>query len=477
MDRALEFLDVQRAASLAACELLGVEERKERIHIEGVAVDSRKCERGDLFIALKGERTDGHRYLKDAVSRGAAAVMVDRSFYRSTEGGALINELGVPILVAENGLKSLQRLAKSRVQDFTDVRRIAVTGSNGKTTTKELIASVLSSTGRTVKNPGNLNSEIGLPQALLSVRAEHRYGVFELGINHPGEMDLLTDIYRPQFTVITTIGTAHIGLFGSREAIAREKAKALEALPGDGRAFIPADSEWAEYLEALSPAPVEKYGERSTRGVESVETRGLKGWRIRYEGTEIALPLPGRHNLSNALAAIHVGRHFEVDAEGIRTGIEAVSLPEGRSRLHTGPVSIFEDSYNANLDSMKPVIDELARDVEPGGLVLVLGAMKELGGEAENAHRELAETVFRSGAKAAFLLGEEMKWTEESLKSLGFPGLLFMSEDFSELETALVDYLEGGETVLLKGSRLMELERLVEPIKHIVPASAAGRKA
>ncbi len=478
MDSALDVLDVQRAASLAACELLEVEEGGERIAIEGVAVDSRKCEKGDLFVALKGERTDGHRFLKDAVSRGAAALMVDRSFFQRPEGRAVgFESLGVPVLIAENGLKSLQQLAKARLRDFNDLQRIAVTGSNGKTTTKELIASVLSSIGRTVKNPGNLNSEIGLPQALLSVRAEDRYGIFELGINHPGEMDLLTDIYRPQFTVITSIGTAHIGLLGSREAIAREKAKALEVLPEDGRAFIPAACEWGEYLEAFSSAPVEKFGERNSEGVEAVETRGLEGWRIRYDGTEITLPLPGRHNLSNALAAIHVGRHFGVDAEGIRKGIEAVSLPEGRSRLHTGPITIFEDSYNANLDSMKPVIEELARDVRPGSLVLVLGAMKELGDEAENAHRELAETVLGSGAKGVFLIGEEMRWTEESLKSLGFSGRLMLSEDFNELEGALLDYLEGGETVLLKGSRLMELERLVEPVKRIIPASAAGRKA
>jgi UDP-N-acetylmuramoyl-tripeptide--D-alanyl-D-alanine ligase len=472
-------LTVTGAAEMAGCVLVQEHAGAGELEIGGAAVDSRKVGPGDLFVALEGERTDGHRFLGDAVSRGASAVLVSRKFTEGEEGRRMISASHVPMLAAEDPLAALQRLGKAWVAEFSGLRRIAVTGSNGKTTTKELIASVLSRVGETIKNFGNLNSEIGLPQALVSVGPRHSFGVFEMGINHPGEMDLLTDIYRPEYTVITTIGTAHIGLLGSREAIAREKGKALAVLPPHGRAFIPETTSWDEYLSSLTSAPVIRYGERSTEGIEAVEDLGFEGWKIRYEGHDLRLPLMGRHNLENAIAAIHVGRFFGAEPADIAEGLADVDLPEGRSRVHRGEITIFEDSYNANIDSMKAVIGEMARRVEQEKLVLVLGAMKELGDETEGAHRELGELACRSGAKAVFLLGEETGWAETAMRDAGYGGVLVRSDEFETIREAVLETVRAGDTVLLKGSRLMELERLVEPLEAAAceRSGAAGSRA
>ncbi|MFO7849585.1 MAG: UDP-N-acetylmuramoyl-tripeptide--D-alanyl-D-alanine ligase [Spirochaetia bacterium] len=368
------------------------------------------------------------------------------------------------MLSAEDTLEALQCIGKSWISGLARLKRIAVTGSNGKTTSKELIASVLSRAGDTVKNTGNLNSEIGLPLAVLSAHTGHVYGVFEMGINHPGEMDVLTDVLKPEYTVITNIGTAHIGYLGSREAIAHEKAKALSALPQYGRGFIPENSEWEEYMSSVSRAPLVKYGEKSTPGIDEIEDLGFKGWRIRYEGTDIYLPLMGRYNLHNALSAVTVGRYFGLTPRQIAEGIDGAVVPEGRSRVHSGPVTVFEDSYNANIDSMRAVIGEAAKQVVPHRLILVLGSMKELGDKAEASHKELGRICARSGAKAVFLLGEETRWTEEELEEEGYKGTIFLSNEYKEIERELLDYVRSGDTVLLKGSRTMELERLVSPL-------------
>ncbi|MFP4179155.1 MAG: UDP-N-acetylmuramoyl-tripeptide--D-alanyl-D-alanine ligase [Spirochaetaceae bacterium] len=436
------------------------------LELRGAEVDSRKVAGGELFVALKGERTDGHRFLTEAVKRGALAVLVSKSFADSEEGKSVLDETGVPVLTAANTLEALQSLGKKWVSGITGLKRIGITGSNGKTTTKELIASALSRAGNTVKNTGNLNSEIGLPLAVLSARLGHEYGVFEMGINHPGEMDVLADVLKPEYMVITNIGTAHIGYMGSREAIAREKSKALSALSSQGRGFIPEDSEWEEYMRSVSQAPLEKYGETSTPGIEEIEDLGFEGWRIRYEGRDIFFSLMGRYNLGNALAAVSVGRYFGLKAGQIAEGIETAVVPEGRSSIHTGRVTIFEDSYNANIDSMRAVIGEASRQVPPGRLILVLGSMKELGEKAEETHKELGRICARSGAKAVLLLGEETRWTKEELKGQGFEGVLIQSSRYEEIEGELLRCLETGDTILLKGSRTMELERFVEPLER-----------
>lgn len=436
------------------------------MELRGAEVDSRKVTGGELFAALKGERTDGHKFLTEAVSQGASAVLVSDSFAESAEGKSILGGLGVPVLTAADTQEALQRLGKRWISGINGLKRVGVTGSNGKTTSKELIASVLSKAGSTVKNAGNLNSEIGLPLAVLSVRPGHVYGVFEMGINHPGEMDILTDVLKPEYTVITNIGTAHIGYIGSREAIAREKSKALSVLPVNGRGFIPEDSEWEEYMRSVSQAPLEKYGETSTPGLEEIEDLGFKGWRIRYEGTDIFLSLMGRYNLRNALSAVSVGRYFGLNARQIAEGIEEAVVPEGRSSLHSGSVTVFEDSYNANIDSMRAVIGEAARQVAPGRLILVLGSMKELGDKTEETHKELGRICARSGAKAVLLLGEETRWTEEELEAEGFGGVLIQSGSYEEIEKELLKCVQTGDTVLLKGSRTMELERFVEPLER-----------
>src|SRR6056297_1147218 len=205
--------------------------------VDGVVVDSRKVKKDYLFVALKGEQTDGHLFLGEAVAKGASVLLIQRDYTETETFKALEGELNVPILVHEDPLLGLQQLATSWLELNPGMLRIGVTGSNGKTTTKEMIAAVLQEMAPTVKNEGNLNSEIGLPLAVFDVRKHHRFGVFEMGVNHAGEMNRIVSVFHPEYGLITNVGTAHIGLLGSREGIAIEKGGMFASLPEDGMGF------------------------------------------------------------------------------------------------------------------------------------------------------------------------------------------------------------------------------------------------
>src|SRR6056297_3750698 len=305
MDR---LFSVREAAAMGQCTLVYEDSKIHNARISGVATDSRKVGRDFLFVALRGERTDGHRFVRQAVENGASALLLSQGFANSEESAQELQDVQVPILTHENPLRAMQLLASEYLKKFPQLMKIGVTGSNGKTTTKELLASILSELVSTVKNEGNLNSDIGLPLSVFQVRDKNRFGVFEMGINHIGEMQTMVDILKPHYGVVTNIGTAHIGLLGSREGIAREKGSLFSSLPADGIGFYPETFEWKEYFTRLSRAPLVPFGPESTVGVGKTMNHHLKGCTIGYESEQIQFKLPGIHNLSNALAAIQVAR-------------------------------------------------------------------------------------------------------------------------------------------------------------------------
>ncbi|MCX7025521.1 MAG: UDP-N-acetylmuramoyl-tripeptide--D-alanyl-D-alanine ligase [Spirochaetes bacterium] len=423
-------------------------------------VDSRKVTPGCMFVALRGERADGHDFIGSAVARGASIVLAERKGC-AARGKALSVLAGKACFVlVDDSLESLQSAALAWRLLFPKLLRIGVTGSSGKTTTKECIASILSRFMSIIVNPGNLNSEIGLPQSMFLVDGSHEVGVFEMGINRSGEMGVLSRVWSPQRVVVTNIGTAHIGILGDRQGIALEKSKAFSGMGPEGAAYLWEDDDFGDWMACRVPGRVVRFGERSADGLESVRDEGLDGWTIRWRGREARFPLPGRHNLLDALAAIAVAADLGATADHVTEGLSSMKALFGRTEIVRGETTVMRDCYNANPDSVERAIGLCDAAEWRGRRVYVLGGMLELGAESDSAHRAIGTVAGNSKADALFFFGEEAAPAREAALSAGFRGSVRFDTDFDELYSALRDFIRPGDLVLLKGSRGKALERL-----------------
>jgi UDP-N-acetylmuramoyl-tripeptide--D-alanyl-D-alanine ligase len=435
--------------------------------LERVVIDSREAGPGALFVPLPGTRMDGHEFLLDAVARGAAAVLVERRRWRRLapvlEPEA--RKRGAAVILTAQPLASLQALARFHL-DRMEVRRVGVTGSNGKTTTKELIAGMLGRTAPTAASGGNLNSEIGLPLASFQVAAHHRFAVFEMGINRPGEMAKLAGIARPDRVLITNIGTAHIGPLGSQEGIAREKKKAFRGFRGRQKAFLFEGEPYYRYLARGVRGEVIPFGPKSTPGFEGSEDLGLDGTLIRWEGFRIRFPLFGYHNLLNALGALTLAVELGATRESVRATLEAATPLEGRSQILRGGPTVIQDCYNANPESMRRLLEFVKPLAWPGRKIAVLGSMLELGEATHEEHRLIGAEAARAGFDCLLLFGEEMAGAYEELRRTGYSGYAEWTADFAALRQQLRNLARPEDLVVLKGSRGMELERLVPEIRR-----------
>lgn len=432
--------------------------------ISSVCIDSRTVSRGSLFIALKGERTDGHLYVRDAAALGAHAILADAS--RARLFTDLLSEFPQLVLIlVDDTYKALRMLATWHLQRYPDLVKVSVTGSSGKTTTKEMIASVLSQLGPTVKNPGNFNSDIGLPLSVFAVDSEHEYGVFEMGINHFGEMERMLEVYRPDVGLMTNIGTAHIGYLGSKEAIAREKSLMFHGRIKRG--YILETNVFRRYISRLRGIDLELFGFKSTEGFSQATSLGLDGWNIRYEGIDIHLHHIGTHNLLNALAACKVAQGFGATRDQIKAGLESAIPLAGRSRVIQGAVTVIEDSYNSNLEATESMLGYVANLPWEGRKNVVLGSMKELGSSSPRAHNQIGRRIASLAPEGAFLYGREMESAYDLLRSQGYDRPLFFTDEYQELEQKVTGFSRPGDLLLLKGSRAMGMERLVEPLGRV----------
>jgi len=445
--------------------------------LERVVIDSRQAGPGALFVPLPGSRTDGHEYLLDALARGAAAVLVERGRWRRLAAvvGAEARQRGAAVILVARPLAALQELARFHLRRLQGVCRVGVTGSNGKTTTKELIAAILGRQAPTAATAGNLNSEIGLPLACFQVGPQHRFAVFEMGINRPGEMDLLAGIARPDRVLITNIGTAHIGPLGSQEGIAREKRRAFHGFNGRQKAFLFEGEPYYRYLARGVRGQVIPFGPKSTPGFEGSEDLGLDGTLIRWEGLRIRFPLFGRHNLLNALGALTLATELGASKESVREALEAAAPLEGRSQILRGGPTVIQDCYNANPESMRRLLEFVKPLAWPGRKIAVLGSMLELGEATHEEHRLLGAEAARAGFDCLLLFGEEMAGAYEELRRTGYSGYAEWTADFGALRQQLRNLARAEDLVVLKGSRGMELERLVPELRR--PGSMEEERA
>lgn len=437
----------------------------------GVSTDSRAVGAGQLFVALRGEYFDGHDFVAAAVERGAAAVMVAADVADSLAAKA------PALLVVDDTRLALGRLAAAWRARFA-IPVIGVTGSNGKTTNKEMIASILRAAfGDTVlSTQGNLNNDIGLPLTLLRLDASHRAAVIEMGMNHPGEIAYLARITRPTVALVTNAQRAHLAGMGSLETIATEKGSLYEALADDGVAVINADDPWCDLWENQSGAhakmhfsferPAEVAGTCTVRGLENHLTI-----RRGDEAVEIALAVPGKHNAHNALGAATTALAAGVSLTQVAAGLNAFTGVKGRlqRRDALNGATLLDDTYNANPDSVRAGIDVLAATV--GKKVFVLGDMGEIGAMTGQFHDEVGGYAKSQGIDVLLALGES---SVLAVRNFGAGGHHFKKLD--DLVAALKDELTPQTTVLVKGSRFMRMERVTEAVLAGAAADIGGKE-
>ncbi len=427
----------------------------------GVSIDTRTLKPGDLYVAIQGDRFNGHEFIDAAIEAGAVAVLVHETL-----------ETSVPQLRVADTREALGRLARYWVRGF-DTPLVAVTGSNGKTTVKEIIATILRQLGPVLATRGNLNNDIGVPLTLLEMREEHDYAVIEMGANHAGEIANLVRIAEPDVALITKIGEAHLEGFGSVEAIAAAKSEIFAGLKSDGYAVINADDAFADVMrKAASHCHVREFGRARGAHVQMLAEAGLS---IKSMGQVIKpdFQLSGDHNRLNALAAVAAVQCLDVQLENILKGLESVRPVPGRLEKKPGlnGARLIDDSYNANPDSARQAVDVLAR--YEGTRYLVLGDMAELGTDAEALHSQLGSYARSCGIDGLWTTGPLSAATqkafagEEPLAGGHFP-------DQEALINDLRERLGADMTILVKGSRSARMERV---IKALMPTATQTQNA
>jgi UDP-N-acetylmuramoyl-tripeptide--D-alanyl-D-alanine ligase len=425
--------------------------------ITGVSIDSRQIQRGDLFVPLPGERVDGHDFIAQAQAKGAVASLVER--------GRQGNFPGLTLLVVEDNLTALQQLA-AYWRDQLEVQVVAVTGSNGKTTTKDMVASILARLGPTVKNPGNYNNDIGLPLTLFQARKEHRFIVVEMGMRGLGEISRLAAIARPHIGVVTNVGPVHLELLGSLTNIARAKGELIAALPPDGWAVLNGDDPHVKAMAAQHKGQSLFFGLNSgqlkAQGIR--QDGGGVAFTLCWEGekADVQLPLPGRHNVYNGLAAAGVGLTLGASLEDIRRGLATFEPSKMRMEVCPLPqgIVVLNDAYNASPLSMAAALDTL--EDFPGEMkIALLGDMLELGPQGVELHRQLG----RQGAKivdALITIGPLGREIAQGAKEAGLTRVEHCADHGEALEI-LEKWAEPGSVILVKASRGMALERVITP--------------
>lgn len=431
--------------------VLGARRVGANVHVDAVSTDTRTLAAGDLFVALVGEHHDAHDFAATAMERGAAALLVEREL-----------PVGLPQLIVADSLVALGELARSE-RLKRDVRVIGITGSNGKTTVKSMLASILARHGRTHFSIGSFNNEIGLPLTLLDMPADTAYAVLEMGAGKPGDIAYLARIALPQVALVNNIGPAHLLRMGSIDAIAETKAAIYSGLPADGVAVINADDDYA-------PLFAERAGARRTVrfGMHGDVDVGLRpGSMVGQHFTlvtavgeiDIALPLAGRHNIGNALAAAALARALDVPLETIKAGLDHVPQVAGRCHRidHASGAVIIDDAYNANPVSFAAAVATLAD--QPGRRILVVGDMLELGDDSERLHAELGALAKRSGIDALHAVGAMSAAAARAFAAGGHH-----HADQASLIDALRAQLGPGVSVLVKGSHGSAMDRVVRAL-------------
>ena len=435
--------------------------------VTNVCTDSRQANAGDLFFAICGEKFDGHDFLGEAAGKKIAAAVIDQKKIQASLPDCAV-------LAVEEPRRALGQLAAAYRRRF-DLPVVAVGGSNGKTTTKELLASVLRQKFSTLWSVASFNNDIGVPLTLLRLANTHEAAVLEAGTNHPGELAPLIKMVAPKFGVITSIGREHLEFFGDLAGVAQEEGWLAELLPAEGTVFINGDGEWTEKILARTNAKVVRAGLGKKNGWRADKIRLDKnGVTFRVAGPpenfcgEYRINLLGRHQVTNALLAIAAAAELGLSREEIQRGLADCAPPKMRLQLwEANGVRVLDDAYNANADSTLAALETLCDLPLQGRRVAVLGDMEELGAHAVAAHAEIGKRVAELGIGQLFAVGKMAPVLAAAARSAGLSRVI----EFTAVDAAVGavrNFLKPGDVVLLKASRASRLEKLAEALKSPV---------
>lgn len=440
-----------------AAHLLGASEKPTDGEFTGISIDTRTLKPGNLFVAIPGANVDGHDFIENARQLGAAAAMISRPV-----------DTTMPVLLVDNVVDALGTLGAHWRNQF-DLPTIAVTGSNGKTTLKNMITSIMiaacgGNEGHVLSTIGTLNNHLGLPLTLARLDQSHRYAVIEMGMNHFGEIEYLTKLTRPTIAVITNAAAAHLEGVGDLSGVARAKAEIFLGLQPKGFAVLNRDDQYYDYwCGQVGTHQILSFGFSKEADVSAAVKEGESiqhiSLRTPMGNTNIMLPLLGKHNALNALAATAAGLAAGVELSAIKSGLENMMPAPGRLQLHTltNGVKIIDDTYNANPFSLQAAVETLA--TFGGKRILVLGDMKELGSNAKQLHYSAGETVRHAGIDFLFTYGD---LSADTARGFGEGAYHFTEQE--KLVSALIPFLQNNTTILVKGSRSMQMEKVVRKL-------------
>lgn len=430
----------------------------------GLSTDSRRAQAGELFFAIKGDRFDGHDYLADVAKKGVAAVVIER--------GRMSAALpGCAVVAVDDTRRALGRLATAYRSEFT-LPVVAVGGSNGKTTTKELIAAVLRQKRTTLWSEASFNNDIGVPLTLLRLETKHEVAVLEAGTNHPGELSPLVRMIQPRYGVLTNIGREHLEFFGDVAGVADEEGWLAELLPADGKLFVNGEDDWSGRIASRAHATVVRVGtgEHNDWRVRRLRTdkQGVTFWvnapRVEFDG-EYRINLLGRHQVTNALYAVALGAEVGLDRAEIQRGLAECAPAKMRLQLwEVGGVRVLDDAYNANADSMLAALQVLQDLPCKGRRVAVLGDMAELGVHSRAAHVEVGRRAAELGVGQLFAVGNMAGTLAEGARAGGLTRVIELP-DVEAAASAVKTFLKAGDVVLLKASRATRLERITAELR------------
>ena len=418
--------------------------------VEGVVIDSRKVRPGYLFVAIDGVKVNAHKFIPDTVRAGALCVVSHED----------LGETDYPYILVESTGQALLDIAKL-YRDSFDIKVVGITGSAGKTSTKEMIASVIAQKYRVHKTLGNFNNEWGLPLTIFELNEEHQAAVLEMGVNHFGEMRRLSSVASPDICVITNIGVAHLEFFKTREGIYREKIQMIQDMKNGGTIILNGDDDLLSHTAPIKGvAPLFfGLGENNQFRADNIRPLGLKGTACTIylpddTSFDCIVPLPGIHMVSNALAGTAVGYKLSLTTDEIRAGIEGLpSIPGRNNIIKTGRLNILDDCYNANPVSMKASIDVL--DMAIGRKVAILGDMGELGDKTCDLHREVGEYAAKQGIDLVCGVGPLSKHLADGAKTYGSAAQSVWFETKTEFLGAVKELIREGDNVLVKASHAM----------------------
>jgi UDP-N-acetylmuramoyl-tripeptide--D-alanyl-D-alanine ligase len=431
----------------------GTEADKE---ITAVVTDSRKIEKGCLFAAIKGERVDGHDFIEQAYEKGALCVISEKTLANCKK----------PYIMVDSTVQALQKIAEFYRKGL-DIKVVGITGSVGKTSTKEMIASVLSEKYKVLKTQGNFNNGLGLPLTIFGLTDEDEIAVLEMGISDFGEMHLLSKIARPDICVFTNIGICHLEQLHTRDGILKAKTEMFDYMAQDGSVIINGDDDKLCMIEAVKGREPYRYGMSSDNDVylKESENLGLKGTRC-VIGTpqgdvQAVIPIPGRHMIYNAMAGAMTGILLGLNTEEIKAGIEHLESLAGRNHIvETSELTIIDDCYNANPVSMKASVD-VVQSVS-GRKVCILGDMGELGVEEASLHQEVGRYVAESGVDLAVFIGNLARYMRKGYETMAPSGNSVYFESVEEFLAHSGEIFREKDTVLVKASHFMKFDRIVD---------------